>query len=332
MRETAMPDAARSPGRAWLIVALIGALGLTLLSAWRQGWFTPTARVFVVLPAANGVQAGMPVKVKGFVIGEVDEISLQDNLDVRVGMRLASAKMALLGADAKVRFGRDGPIGAKYIDLHPGAPRGARLAAGATLALDAGTEIEDVMATVKTGVEKLTRTLEKLDPILDDTRKLTAEAAAMREDVRKSLAATLTEIQGMSGELRQTSVSARGLVNHLDDDRARVVGDVRKLLEAVQGTAGDVRDSVRTVQGELAPSLKLARDLLTDVRATGADVRAMVGEARGEVPALVRAGRTAADDAADITQGLKRTWPISTLTAPAASGALPLSAYEAGAQ
>lgn len=316
------PQANRS-GRFWLIAALVAALGLALLSAWRQGWFTPTARVFVVLPAANGVQIGMPVKVKGFVIGEVDEVSLRDDLDVRVGMRLASAKMALLGADAKVRFGRDGPIGAKYVDLHPGAPKGARLAAGTTLALDAGTEIEDVMATVKTGVEKLTRTLEKLDPILDDTRKLTAEAAEMREDVRKSLSATLTEIQGMSGELRQTSVSARALVTHLNGDRAQVVGDVRKLLGTVQDTASDVRDTVRATQSELTPSLKLAREML-------ADVRAMAGEVRGDVPGLVHSGRSAADDAADITQGLRQTWPISTLAKPAETGALPLSGYEGG--
>jgi ABC-type transporter Mla subunit MlaD len=215
------------------------------------------------------------------------------------------------------------------LSLHDALPICARLAAGTTLALDAGTEIEDVMATVKAGVEKLTRTLEKLDPILDDTRKLTAEAAAMREEVRGTLSATLKEIQGMSGELRQTSVSARTLVTSLDGDRARVVGDVRKLLDAVQGTAQDVRDSVRSVQGELAPSLKLARELLADVRATGSDVRAMVAEARGEVPGLVRSGRSAAEDAADITQGLKRTWPISTLSAPPEPGGLPLSAYEA---
>ncbi len=315
---------AQNPGRFWLIVALTAAFGLALLSAWRQGWFTPTTHIYVVLPAANGIQTGMPVKVKGFVIGEVDDVRLQDNLDVRVRMRLASAKLALLGADAKVRFGRDGPIGAKYVDIAPGARAGPRLPADATVPLDAGTEIEDVMATVKTGVEKLTRTLEKLDPILDDTRVLTSEAAAMRAEVRASLTATLKEIQGMSGELRQTGVRARTLVGNIDADRANVVGDVRKLLGQAQATTGDVRDTVRAVQSELGPTLKLARELLGDTRRIAA-------EARGDVPALVRSGRAAAQDAADITQGLKQTWPLSTLAKPADASALPLSAYEGSA-
>jgi phospholipid/cholesterol/gamma-HCH transport system substrate-binding protein len=328
-KNTAIAD--RNPGRTWLVFALVAAIGLTAVSAWRQGWFTPTAHVYVVLPAANGIQTGMPVKVKGFVIGEVDDVRLQDNLDVLVRMRLTSAKMALLGADARVRFGRDGPIGAKYIDIAPGARQGPRLPAEKVLPLEAGTEIEDVMATVKTGVEKLTRTLEKLDPILDDTRKLTSEATAMREDVRKSLTSTLAEIQGMSGELRQTSVRARGLVGNIDSDRAKVVDDVRRLLGQVQDTTADVRGMVLTVQGELAPSLKLARELLGDARVAGADVRRMVGETRDDVPALVRSGRSAAQDAADITQGLKQTWPISSLAKPADAGALPLSGYEGAA-
>jgi ABC-type transporter Mla subunit MlaD len=317
-----------SPGRLWLILAVAAAVLLALLSAWRQGWFTPTAHVYVILPAANGVQAGMPVKVRGFVIGEVDDVRLRDELDVKVRMRLASAKMALLGADARVRFGRDGPIGAKYLDIEPGSRQGPRLPAEAYLKLAAGTELEDVMATVKTGVEKLTRTLEKLDPILDDTRKLTGEAAAMRETVRASLSATLAEIQGMAGELRQTGVRARGLVGNLDGDRARVVGDVRRLLEQVQATAAAAHETVQGVQGELTPSLKLARELLTDVRATGADLRRMVGEVRGDVPTIVRSGRNAAQDAADLTQGLKQTWPLSTLAPAPGPGALPLSGYE----
>lgn len=322
------PVATRNPGHIWLIIALLAAGLLAAVSAWRQGWFTPTADVYVILPAANGIQAGMPVKVKGFVIGEVDDVSLQDNLDVRVRMRLASAKLALLSADAKVRFGRDGPLGAKYIDIAPGSRQGARLPAEKVLPLEAGTELEDVMSTVKAGVEKLTRTLEKLDPILDDTRKLTAEASAMRSDVRTALTATLTEIQGMTGELRQTSVQARSLVGNIDNDRAKVVGDVRQLLVQAQGATGDVRDTLRSVQSELTPSLKLARELLGDARATGADVRHMVVEARGEVPGLVRSGRSAAQDAAEITQGLKQAWPISSLVKPAEAGPLPLSGYE----
>ncbi|MBK6742219.1 MAG: MCE family protein [Hydrogenophilales bacterium] len=322
------PTASRNPGRAWLALALVAALLLAGLSAWRQGWFTPTAHVYITLPSANGVQTGMPVKVKGFVIGEVDDIALLDSLNVRVRLRLATAKMALLGADAKAHFGRDGPIGGKFIEISPGARQGRRLAAEQELKLDAGTELEDVMATVKVAVEKLTLTLDKVNPILDDTRKLTGEASAMRETVRASLTASLAEIQAMSGQLRQTSERARTLVGHIDDDRAKVVADVRKVLAQAGAAATGVRNTLRHVETELPPSLKLARELLTNARDTSGDVKKMVGAARGDVPAIVQSGRSTAQDAAEITQGLKNTWPLSSAIKPPTSGQLPLSGDE----
>ena len=68
--------ARRNPGRFWLMLAVVSALVLMGLSAWRQGWFTPTTSVFVELPGASGVQIGTPVRLKGFKIGSVDAIEL----------------------------------------------------------------------------------------------------------------------------------------------------------------------------------------------------------------------------------------------------------------
>ncbi|MBC7609199.1 MAG: hypothetical protein H7228_06410, partial [Polaromonas sp.] len=34
--------APKNPGHAWLALAIVFAIVLTLTSAWRQGWFTPT--------------------------------------------------------------------------------------------------------------------------------------------------------------------------------------------------------------------------------------------------------------------------------------------------
>ncbi len=316
------------PGNVWFALAIVAALLLAVLSAWRQGWFTPTSHVYVNLPTAGGVQVGMPVKVKGFPIGEVDEVTLQPNLNVQARLRLTTAKMALLGADATARFGRDGPLGGKFIEILPGSRQGRRLPAEKILALEGGADIEDVMVTVKAAVEKLTLALDKVDPILDDTRKLTGEAAAMRATVRASVTASLAEIQALSGQLRQTGERARALVGHLDEDRAKVVADVRNVLAQVDATTSGVRASLKSVDAELVPSLKLARELLGNARDTSADVKRLVGQARGDVPALVQSGRAVAQDAAEITQGLKAAWPLSTLVKPTESGLLPLEGSE----
>ncbi|MES1978913.1 MAG: MlaD family protein [Pseudomonadota bacterium] len=304
----------KSPGHAWLALAIVAALFLVLTSAWRQGWFTPTSHVYIEVAGASGIQAGTQVRLKGFKIGEVDEIRLEKNLSVRVRLRIETEKMELLGANASAKFGRDSPIAGKFIELLPGSREGQRLAGGQTLPVDAGNELDDVMATVKVAVDKLSIALGKIDPILDDTRKLTNEAAAMRQTLSRSMTATLANIQAMSGQFRQTSESARVLVGNIDNDRAKVVGEVQGLL--------------RTLNNDLPQALDKTKDTLENAKSASADVRQILRESRNDIPAIVRSGRTAAQDAAEITTGLKSSWPFSGAASPAEPATLPLDSFE----
>ena len=326
--EPAALRAPKNPGRAWLALAIVFGIVLVLTSAWRQGWFTPTSHVYLELSGANGIQWGTPVRLKGFKIGEVDEINLEKNLSVRVRLRIESEKMALLGANASAKFGRDSPITGKYIELLPGEREGRRMGAGQTLPVDAGSELEDVMATVKVAVEKLSSALSKIDPILEDTRKLTGEAVAMRETIRSSLTTTLANIQAMSAQFRQTGEVTRVLVGNIDSDRAKVVGDVRGMLQQADSATASAGKALKTLETDLPLALDKTKDLLDNARSASADIRQILRESRNDLPAIVRSGRTAAQDAADITTGLKNTWPLSGSTKAPDSGPLPLDSFE----
>ena len=318
----------KNPGHTWLAFAIVAAIVLTLTSAWRQGWFTPTAHVFVELEGASGVQIGSQVRLKGFKIGEVDQVSLEKNLGVRIRLRIETEKMELLSANASAKFGRDSPIAGKYIELLPGARDGRRLAAGQTLPVDAGNDLDDVMATVKLAVEKLSSVLAKIDPILDDTHKLTGEAVAMRENIRSSLTTTLANIQAMSAEFKQTSQTTRALVSKIDGDRAKVVGDLRSVMRQADTATASAGKALKTLETDLPVTLEKTKDVLDNARSASADAKQILRDARNDVPAIVRSGRSAAQDAVEITTGLKNTWPLSSGTKAADGQPLPLDSFE----
>lgn len=318
----------KNPGHTWLAFAIVAAIVLTLTSAWRQGWFTPAAHVYIELDGASGVQIGSQVRLKGFKVGEVDQISLEKNLGVRIRLRVETEKMEMLGANASAKFGRDSPIAGKYIELLPGAREGRRLAAGQTLPVDAGNDLDDVMATVKVAVEKLSSVLAKIDPILEDTHKLTGEAVAMRENIRSTLTTTLANIQAMSAEFKQTSQTTRALVSNIDSDRAKVVGDLRSVMQQADAATASAGKVLKTLETDLPVALEKTKDLLENARSTSADVKQILHEARNDVPAIVRSGRSAAQDAAEITTSLKNTWPLSGGAKSADSVPLPLDSFE----
>jgi phospholipid/cholesterol/gamma-HCH transport system substrate-binding protein len=311
--------ARKNPGRFWLALAVVSAIVLMGLSAWRQGWFTPTSNVFVELPGASGVQIGTPVRLKGFKIGSVDEIELDPQLNVRARLRIVSERMPLLGKDASARFGRDGPIGGKYIDLLPGDRAGQRLAQGAMLPMDVGNELEDVMSTVRVAVEKLAVAIGKMEPILDDTKKLTGEAAEMRKDIRASVTTVLANMEAMSGQLKSMGDSAGNVAKRLDTDSAKLMQDIGKITAQAEAAAASARNGLASLEKDVPLTMSQVKEVLTQVQASAenvkaitADVRQMAGEIKGDVPPAVRAARSAAQDAAVITDGAKKTWPVSS--------------------
>jgi phospholipid/cholesterol/gamma-HCH transport system substrate-binding protein len=311
--------ARKNPGRFWLALAVISAIILMGLSAWRQGWFTPMTNVYVELPGASGVQIGTPVRLKGFKIGDVDDIELDPQLNVRARLRIVSERMSLLGKDASARFGRDGPIGGKFIELLPGERAGQRLAQGAMLPMDVGNELEDVMGTVKVAVEKLAVAIGKMEPILDDTKKLTGEAAEMRKDIRTSVTTVLANMEAMSGQLKAMGNSAGNVAQRLDKDSVALMQDINKITTQAEAAATAARNSLAALEKDMPPTLNQVKEALSSVQTSADnikiitdDVKQMVSEIKGEVPPAVRAARTAAQDAATITDGAKKTWPIST--------------------
>jgi phospholipid/cholesterol/gamma-HCH transport system substrate-binding protein len=317
-----------NPGRFWLILAVVSGLVLMSLSAWRQGWFTPTANLYVVLPGAVGVQVGTPVKLKGFKIGEIDLIDLEPNLNVKVRLRVVQDRLKLISTAANAKFGRDGPLGGKFIDIVPGALDSKRIVADAVLPMDSGNELEDVMGTVKVAIEKLAIAIGKIEPILDDTKKLTGEASEMRKDVRASVTTVLANMESMSAEFKRMGGSAATVAGKLDGDRKAVVGDLQKVMVQANAAAESARIALKTLEQDIPQVTDKTKATLDNVKQTTADLQQIIREARQDIPPTVRSARTAAQDAADITDGLKRSWPIKGMVQPSADGNLSLDGFE----
>jgi phospholipid/cholesterol/gamma-HCH transport system substrate-binding protein len=285
------------------------------LSAWRQGWFTPTEYLYIDLSnGAQGLQTGTLVKLKGFKIGEVDEMTLEPNLNVHVRMRVSQEKLALLGADAQLKLSRDTPISAKYIEIIPGAKPQGSLLANAVIPLKEGSEVEDMLLIVKGGVEKLNSALGKIEPLLDDAKKLTGEAADMRGHIRSTVDTMLSNLQTVSGQAKQMGQTMQGITTSLDADRAVIMGQVKGMVKTLETT---VSTDVPKMSGKLQGALD--------------DVKKITSDAAIDLPPALRSSRVATEDVADITSGAKKAWPISSLIKSDPSvQPLPLDAFEAG--
>ncbi|WP_157462680.1 MlaD family protein [Curvibacter gracilis] len=317
-------------GRLWIVLSLVSAIVLTGVGAWRQGWFTPKVVLLVQLPGANGVQVGMPVKLKGFKIGEVNAIELSPELNVTAHLQIDAQRLNLLTEGTRARLTRESPIGGRFIDIVVGPQDRPLLADGGTLPMDNGNDLDDMMVSVRVAVEKLTQAIGKVDPILDDTHKITTEANAVSGQVRESLTAMLVNFQAISAQLNTISKTSSGLIAHADQDRATLATDARHTLQATTQLMQSANTALLAVQKELPQLLGKVQDTMADIQTVTADVKQISTAARHQLPAAMRAGRASLDDVAEITDGARRTWPLSSMVNTASPVPLPLDGFEDG--
>jgi methyl-accepting chemotaxis protein len=194
--------------------------------------------------------------------------------------------------------------------------------------MDTGTELDDVMSTVKLALDKLAQAISKVDPILDDTKKMTGEASAASGNVRQSMAAMLANMEAISGQLKVLSESTNRLLSNADKSRGLLVSDLHKTLDSTNEAVRSAHEVINAVQTDLPKLLQKVQQSATDLNAMTDDAKRITQEARQQMPQALKAGRAVAQDAAELADGARRTWPLSGVFDAAQDAKLPLDGYE----
>ena len=279
----------------WLLTLFL-LLGLLALAAYRQGIFTPSTRVYLVLPGASGLDVGAPVRLRGFQIGEVAAIRLQDDLTVQAELQLESQRLPLLSIDTTARMARDTPVASKHIDLYPNPAQPVRLAQGHQLTFEEGQEIDDLLATVKRLMEQMNTTLAKVEPILENVDRVTA-----------SLAEGLPAMQNTG---LQIAVSAKATASN------------------IERTSMEVTAMVQDLSANRSVMFEQLNSILLNARQSSDAVNSIVGDIQRKLPPALDSGQQLLNDAQDMSDGIRQRWPFSSLLNEPSASSVSLESFE----
>lgn len=318
-----------------LALAVVMALVLAGAIASKHGLFSRQVEIYFVSDSAAGIAPGLSVRLSGFRVGAVSAVDLQDDLKVRVTMKIEEERFAALRADAHAEWFKE-QLQAAVIDLSPGqsaqplSRTDPRLSHGRRRTL---TEVANDLRT-------------RLAPILDDVKQLTGALAARKDDLGAAMqnARTTTEqLAATTAELRALASSARGSVATVGDRARQVMGQASQAMGQVQGSMTQVghtlvrldglveqaRGTLDSVNGRLPGLLGSANDTLDQINAIGRDLRAVSAAASAALPAVVRGTGPLLDDARDMVGGVRNAWPMSGLVAPPPPVLVPLDSHDA---
>jgi phospholipid/cholesterol/gamma-HCH transport system substrate-binding protein len=320
---TARPlDAQRIQRRArwvlWLIPLLV--LGLVGWTAWARGWLDRHETFQLVTPNAKGLSPRTPVTFAGLPVGEVVNMTVQDDGRVQVAVRIKAEDVRWVRADATFSVERS-LLGAASIRLTPGPsdapadPLKVFELGGAEQELDVaalGERVNRILAQVEAALQPEAA----LQQSLRETQALLAKANGghgLLHVLTGSPAQAQAILQVVEG-LGQTSRQATTLLQQLGQVVARTdakVNDPGGVLDEATRTAQDLQ-ALLTRSTELVQSLQPlietlqqgageANTILHNVQPATADL----GRLRQEVESSLR-------QLQDMTRQLQQRWPLAT--------------------
>jgi phospholipid/cholesterol/gamma-HCH transport system substrate-binding protein len=274
--------ALRRGTRRFLIAAMVITLALLAAIVARQGLFRQTTGYSFVTDSAQDIAKGQAVRIAGFRVGSVADVSLKDDGQVVVGIEIDADQMRFITHDARVELRKEGLVGSPTLEIVPGPDKTRLAAAQARLAFSRADGLGALANQVR----------DEFVPILKDIKTITGVLA----DPDKGLPGTLARVRESSEALKVLLASGNRQVDDIGGAALRVLGKADADLSHLGQT-------LEAANQRLPGMLDRTRQVLDHVEK-------ITAEAELSVPPVLRDGNAVAADVREIVGGAKQAWPI----------------------
>jgi phospholipid/cholesterol/gamma-HCH transport system substrate-binding protein len=308
---------------ALLIVA--AAVAGTLI---RQGVFTQTSRLYFFSASAAGIARGMSVQLSGFKIGTVENLALEPDARVKVQLLVNSEYMRHITQDAEARLAKEGLIGASIIEIAPGSTQARPMPNNGVLKFERAGDFAQM-------TQALT---DKLDPILDDLKKLTESINDPQGDIRltlRNIREATAMMAGLQQDLSRLALTAKerteSLTGKAEQTLERTAAAVEKAgvpFEKASAAIDTLHGTLSALDKQLPATLLRVERTLGNLESVSADARRVTAGLAADLPPAVQQGRALVEDTREIMDGAKQSWPIRSFLGGPLEGPLPLDSHD----
>lgn len=280
----------------FVLLAVLGIAFNFMYAALRQGLFLKKSQIYFVAPTSQDIHEGMAVKLSGFKIGTVKEMTLNDAAQTRVDLLIEDRYMHFLKEDAEITPGREGVIGDTVLALTGGSEKKPPLQAGA--------EIKYVQSG---GLEQITQDLRAhLFPAIVDMSKLLHDINDPNGDIRQ----TLKNLRELTAGMNNTRAKLDQALDHTD---ALIASDARPLVQSLNKSA------VKLEQ-DLPVLLDKAKNTFDSLEKSSSAIRSVIETSSPQVSGLVGESRELVGGARKTVDSLNSSWLLRSGIPPEPQG------------
>ena len=253
----------------FVLCSIVGCLAFVVAVAIKQGWFEAKVRFSTKLPTADGIHEGTAVQMAGLRVGQITEVELNSDHEVRVHFEVSHKFRNKLREDSVVRVIRPFVIGEKVLEVTIGSETSIALREGAFIHSVAGFDLMDllsgrVLGTYMQGFGQIAENLRfvaeaMMDPerskafieIFDDIRPLvrnmnhmSREATTLLGQVnhKKKLVHVLDNLVAMTDEMNRVLPTIKEHAPEMAGDVAKIARNMAVITDELQKTVPMMRE------------------------------------------------------------------------------------------
>ncbi|MEE8441400.1 MAG: MlaD family protein [Spirochaetia bacterium] len=280
----------------FVILAVALTVVLIVLMGANQRWFKKNYYYHSNFTTAGDLSTSMPITFRGFTIGKVTAITLQEDNNVDVEFYIQEEFIDKVNEDSLIQIVTN-PLGGGQIIFHQGRmptdppPEGTVIP---TYDSKQGLRLrEENRVIVLRSTDPIAQALGQIDPILLNVDRVLTNLAVLTDDLNATLrgeasgpvAGILAAAEGAVAELEQTVVRVNRVIDDTTEQIASLLGEVEGITGNLEATTAALRDPTGLIPMLLNPKGSIAT-LLNDDNVLFDQIVGIIGDLELSIESL----------------------------------------------
>ena len=297
-------------------LALAGIIVAAVLFGLQKDFFTKKYNLHFTADRGTGFTKGMPVKLSGFRIGRVTDISLNKQAMVDIAIEIDTAYRTWIREDSIVKLVKEGLVGDNIIDVSVGSPEKPAL------------KDRDSITYIKTkGLDELADDIaEKVKPVLIEVRDIISYVNDPEGDLKKTIhnAEQLTrKLEQTRQHVDQLLVSANGNVNQVTVKATTLLDTTNRKIDSIDlaPTLTRVNSTLDQIDRRMPSLLDKTDATLDNVNRISYQTRQLSEKVFPRIPGVISQAEEVMLSTDRLINSLQNTWLLrDTGTPPGGQG------------
>jgi phospholipid/cholesterol/gamma-HCH transport system substrate-binding protein len=239
----------------FVLIAIVGVAAILILIGVNQRWFAKNYYFRSQFVSGDGLTPGMPIMLKGFEIGKISRIALNEQDQVDIIFSIEDTYYDRVKPNSVLELATSAIGLGVSLKFHPGNNRQPPLAEDSFVPAadspEGGRLVEEGLVVIPKGEDVIGSVIAKLNPTLDEARQAIVQ-------IRRVAASVDTALAGQGGPLGtmvQGLSTTPGRVNQAVDDVSVKVNTLLDKITVISDNLNDISVKSRGVIGDLSTNL-----------------------------------------------------------------------------